>query len=91
MAKKRPTLKYERVPVSVVKGHRSGKHHQLITGILEELETLPAGSAIKIPLAGTAGVTLTELRSAVHRATAASRLAVETSSDAENFYIWKKS
>ena len=91
MAKKRGPLKYERVPASGVKGRRTGKHHQLIAGILQELETLPAGSAIKIPLAGTGGVTLAKLRSAIHRATVASRLAVETSSDAENFYIWKKS
>jgi len=35
-------------------------------------------------------VTLADLRSAVHRATVAKKLDVETSSDSENFYIWKR-
>jgi hypothetical protein len=82
--------KYERVLVSKVKGHRNGKHRSLITGILKDLEALGANEAIKIPLAAADGVSLANLRSAVHRATTARKLTVETSSDKENFYIWKK-
>jgi hypothetical protein len=74
-----------------VRGRRNGKHHDLILSIFQDLETLPANSAIKIPLAGTDGVSLANLRSAVHRATRSKKLPLETSSDGENFYIWKKS
>lgn len=87
---KRMPPKYQRVLISGVKGHRNGKHHNLIAGILEDLESLPADSAIQIPFAGTDGVTLANLRSALHRATTSKKLAVETSSDSENFYVWKK-
>jgi hypothetical protein len=78
---------YEQVPTHSVKGHRKGKHHDLIQRVLEDLTSLPAGSAIKIPLKSTDGVSLENLRSAVHRAT--KKMDVGTSSDGENLYIWK--
>ena len=87
--KRVPEPKYQRVLVRGVKGHRRGKHNDLIAGILSDLETLSAEEAIQIPLAGTDGVTLANLRSALHRATTSKGLAVETSSDSDNFYVWK--
>lgn len=82
--------KYERVLISGVKGHRHGKHYDLIGGIVEDLRTLPAGSAIKVPLDGSGSVSLANLRSALHRAARALKVAIETSSDDGNFYVWKK-
>lgn len=82
--------KYNTVNVSSVRGHRRGKHHSLVESVILDLEVLPGGQAIKVPLAEINGVTLADLRSAVHRATVAKRLNVETSSDNENFYIWKR-
>jgi len=35
------------------------------------------------------GITLANLRSAVHRASASRGLGIETLSDDDNFYIWK--
>lgn len=91
MEKANTALKYERVQVVSVRGHRSGKHRDLMEGILKDLESLPANAAMKIPLAGTEGVTLANLRSAVHRIATSRKIAIETSSDKENFYLWKKS
>ena len=86
---KKPTLNYDRVVLANLKRNRRGKHHDLIQGIFQDLETLPVGSAIKIPLAEADGITLANLRSAVHRASTSRDLAIETMSDDENFYIWK--
>jgi hypothetical protein len=86
----KPTLNYDRVALANLKRNRRGKHHELIEGIFQDLESLPAGSAIKIPFAETDGITLANLRSAVHRASTSKDLGIETLSDEENFYIWKR-
>jgi hypothetical protein len=85
---KTPT-KYERVVLADIRRTRRGKHHDLLGGIFQDLESLPAGSAIKIPLTEVDGTTLANLRSAVHRASTSRGLGIETLSDDENFYIWK--
>ena len=85
----RIALNYDRVALDSVRRNRRGKHHDLIQGIFQDLETLPVGSAIKLPLSEVDGITLANLRSAVHRASVARSLKVETLSDEENFYIWR--
>jgi hypothetical protein len=82
-------LNYERVVIADVRRSRRGKHHDLVGGIFQDLESLPEGSAIKIPLTEIDGITLANLRSAVHRASISRGLAIETLSDEENFYLWK--
>jgi hypothetical protein len=85
----KPALNYDRVVLTNVRRGRRGKHHDLIQGIFQDLETLPDGSAIKLPLAKLDGITLANLRSAVHRASVSKGLGIETLSDEDNFYIWK--
>jgi hypothetical protein len=85
----KPALIYDRVVLRNVRRKRRGKHHDLIEGIFQDLETLPEGSAIKIPLSQVNGITLANLRSAVHRASTSRTLEIETLSDKDNFYIWK--
>jgi hypothetical protein len=84
-----PALNYDRVDLANVRRNRRGKHHDLIQGIFQDLETLPVGSAIKLPLSQLDRITLANLRSAVHRASITKGLGIETLSDEENFYIWK--
>ena len=84
-----PAPKYRRVNVSELDRGRRGKHHELVQGILSELEMAQAGSAIEIPLADVGGIALPNLRSAVHRAAASRAVAIETLADEKNFYVWK--
>lgn len=83
-------LKYDRVVLADIRRSRRGKHHDLVEGIFQDLETLPSGSAMKIPLKNVDGITLANLRSAVHRASTAKGLTIQTLSDDDNFYIWQE-
>jgi hypothetical protein len=84
-------LNYDRVVLADIRRSRRGKHHDLVQGIFQDLESLPLGSAMKIPLKNVDGTTLANLRSAVHRASTSKGLRIQTLSDEENLYIWKES
>ena len=83
--------RYRQVRVDALNKGRRGKHHDLVVGILQELETLSPGSAMQIPLADVGGIGLANLRSAVHRASTSRGLQIGTLADEKNFYVWKKS
>jgi hypothetical protein len=84
-----PVLKYRQVKTDALKKGRRGKHHDLIYGILPELEALSSGSAMEIPLK-SAGIGVANLRSAVHRASISRGFEIETLAEENNFYVWKK-
>jgi hypothetical protein len=86
--KSRP--KYRRVQVSELNRGRRGKHHELMQGIVQDLNNLETGSALVIPLSEVGGVGLANLRSAVHRSAAAEDIEIETLADNNNFYVWRK-
>ena len=86
---KQPVLKYRRVELSSLRKGRRGKHHDIVEGILAELEEVQPGSALEIPLADVDGIGLANLRSAVHRATNSAGLSIQTLADEKNFYVWK--
>jgi len=66
---------------------RNGKHKQIVTTILKDLDNLKAHSALKVPLADLAE-SKEKVRSALNRATRKSGRKVETASDANFLYIW---
>jgi hypothetical protein len=84
-----PAFKYEQVEVAKLDRRRRGKHHDLVDGILRELETASPGAALQIPLTDVGGIGLPNLRSAVHRGASSRGLAIETLADEKNFYVWK--
>ena len=67
---------------------RDGKHKKIITRLLEGIAQLKTGTALKVPLSALPD-TKENIRSALNRATRLKGLVVETSSDADNLYIWK--
>jgi hypothetical protein len=82
---------FEQVIVADIRKGRRGKHNELLNRVLRDLEELPEGSAIKIPLGDVDGVSLANLRSAVHRGTSSRGITIQTLSDEENFYVWRAS
>ena len=66
---------------------RAGKHKRIVTTILQDLDKLKDGAAIKVPLAELAE-SKEKVRSALNRATRKAGRAVATASDATFLYIW---
>jgi DNA helicase TIP49 (TBP-interacting protein) len=66
---------------------RNGKHKQIVTTILKDLDNLRAEAALKIPLDGLVE-SKEKVRSALNRATRKSGRKVATASDAQFLYVW---
>lgn len=83
-----PTAQFESIlQVDVPKG-RDGKHKQIVNQLLDGIEQLKKGSALKIPLSELPD-TKENIRSALSRATRQKRMDVATSSDDNYLYVWK--
>jgi hypothetical protein len=68
---------------------RNGKHKQIVTKILSDLDQLPAGVSLKIPLAALEE-SKENVRSALNRAIHKGERSVATASDANFLYIWNE-
>jgi hypothetical protein len=88
-AKKVP-LRFESMDQVNVPQGRNGKHKQVVTLILNDLNQLKDGSAIKVPLAELAE-TKEKVRSALNRATRKEGRQVATATDDKYLYIWNLS
>ena len=69
---------------------RNGKHKQVVTKILSDLDQLPTGIALKVPLAELAE-RKENVRSALNRAINMAGRNVATASDATFLYVWNES
>ncbi len=81
-------MKFGSILQNQVPKGRDGKHKQIVTQLLSDLEQLADGSALKIPLAELPD-SKENIRSALSRATNQRGLEIATSSDAEFLYVWK--
>ena len=69
---------------------RNGKHKDIVTKILSDLDQIEKGSALKIPLDQLAD-SKENVRSALNRATRKKGRIVATASDDGYLYIWNES
>jgi DNA helicase TIP49 (TBP-interacting protein) len=75
--------------VNVPQG-RNGKHKQIVSTILKDLDHLEEGAALKVPLA-TLAEGKAKVRSALNRATRRAGRTVATAADNKFLYIWNTS
>lgn len=68
---------------------RNGKHKQIVDQILSDLDQMPSGTAIKVPLAELAE-SKENVRSALNRAIHKGKRKVATASDATFLYVWNE-
>ena len=66
---------------------RNGKHKQIVTQILSDLDQVEKGVALKVPLVHLAE-SKEKVRSALNRATRKSGRRVATASDDTFLYVW---
>jgi hypothetical protein len=83
-----PQMKFNSIEQHEVPKGREGKHKQIVTQLLSDIDQLPAGRALKIPLSALPD-SKENIRSALNRAVRQRGLEVSTSSDAEHLYVWK--
>jgi len=67
---------------------RDGKHKQIVDHLINGIDRLADGSALKVPLADLPD-TKENIRSALSRATKQRGIEIATSSDKDFLYIWK--
>ena len=83
-----PTARFQSIlQIDVPKG-RDGKHKKIVAELIEAIEQLQAGSALKIALADLPD-TKENIRSALSRATRLRDIDIATSSDENYLYVWK--
>jgi len=88
-AKKSP-MNFETMAQPDVPQGRNGKHKQVVTQILSDLDQVPNGTALKVPLAELEE-SKEKVRSALNRAIHKGGRNVATASDANFLYVWNES
>jgi hypothetical protein len=82
-------MNFRSMPRADVPQGRNGKHKEIVTKILSDLDQIGKGVALKVPVAGLAE-SKERVRSALNRATRKSGRRVATSSDDTYLYVWNE-
>jgi len=85
----KPAMNFKTMELVDVPQGRNGKHKQIVSKILADLDQLPKGVALKVPLAELAEGK-ENVRSALNRAVHKGTRNVATASDADFLYVWNE-
>jgi hypothetical protein len=75
--------------ISTIPHGRKGKHNQIVSLILDDLEKLDSQRAVLVPLDSLEGEKMENVRSALNRATRQRKMFVATATDDKYFYVWR--
>jgi hypothetical protein len=83
----KPPIHFKTMLQTDVPQGRNGKHKLIVRTILEDLDRLKVGAALKVPLAELAE-SKEKVRSALNRATRKAGRKVATAADTAFLYVW---
>jgi hypothetical protein len=86
---KKTPMNFKTMSQADVPQGRNGKHKAIVTQILSDLDQLPVGVALKVPLAELEE-SKENVRAALNRAVHKGDRAVATASDVEFLYVWNE-
>ncbi|MCA1838369.1 MAG: hypothetical protein LC674_06355 [Actinobacteria bacterium] len=86
---KRRSMNFKEMAQADVPQGRHGKHKEIVTKILSDLDLVGKGVALKVPLAELAD-SKENVRSALNRATRKIGRSVATASDGTFLYVWNE-
>jgi predicted DNA-binding antitoxin AbrB/MazE fold protein len=67
---------------------RNGKHRKIVEAILEDVDNLAPGEAVKVPIRAL-GDTKENVRAALSRESKKRKAAISTAADADHLYVWR--
>jgi hypothetical protein len=86
---KKVAMNFKAMAQTDVPNGRNGKHKDIVTRILSDLDQVPQGIALKVPLAQLKE-SKEKVRSALNRATRKGGRNVATASDGTFLYVWNE-
>ncbi len=87
--RKKVPMNFKGMPQADVPQGRNGKHKAIVNRILSDLDQVPNGIALKVPLAELAH-SKENVRAALNRATRKGGRNVATASDGTFLYVWNE-
>ncbi len=83
----RAPMKFKSIPQDDLPQGRNGKHKSIVLELLDNIERLKPGNALRIPISELPDKK-ENVRSALNRVTRRRGMQVATSSDDDYFYVW---